>query len=686
MASISLFTLYITLLLPFLPPTTASLSLSSSKANTTSLSLLIKIKSLLDPQNLILTTWSPNATQPCNGSFEGIACNEYGQVVNISLQGKGLYGQIPPEIGQLNSLSGLYLHFNKLHGVVPKELANLTQLSDLYLNVNNLSGHIPPQIGLMPNLQVLQLCYNKLSGNIPTQVGSLKKLNVLALQSNQLSGAIPASLGELLLLNRLDLSFNHLFGSIPLKLADLPLLKVLDIRNNTLSGNVPLALKKLDEGFQYSNNAELCGSGFPSLQICSASTPNSNKPEPFGADTNHLPSKNIPESANVRDNKLNNSRKSLSAVVVGVAGVIIALAVAGLLTFTWHRRQKQKIGSTCDNGDSRLSTDDVMEVRRRSASPLISLEYSNGWDPLGKRDEVSSFSQEVFESYMFNLDEVESATQYFSETNLLGKSGFSAIYKGMLRDGSIVAIKCVSKVSCKSDEAEFVKGLKVLTSLKHENLLRLRGFCCSKGRGECFLIYEFVSNGNLLQHLDVKEGGRKVLDWPTRKSIIRGIAKGIEYLHGSKNGKPTLVHRNISAEKILIDQHYNPLLSDSGIHKLLADDIVFSTLKGSAAMGYLAPEYTTTGRFTEKSDIYAFGMIIFQILSGKSRITQLNCHGAGISRFEDFIDVSLAGNFKESEAARLGEVALLCTHESPNLRPEIGAVMQELDGIITSNS
>ncbi|KAL6500089.1 hypothetical protein OROGR_027999 [Orobanche gracilis] len=191
----------------------------------------------------------------------------------------------------------------------------------------------------------------------------------------------------------------------------------------------------------------------------------------------------------------------------------------------------------------------------------------------------------------------------------------------------------------------------------------------------------------LLEH-DIKESGLRskskrevVLDWPTRKSIIKGIAKGIEYLHGNTNGKPTLVHRNISAEKILIDQHYIPLLSDSGLHKLLADDIIFSTLKSSAAMGYLAPEYTTTGKFTEKSDIYAFGMIIFQILSGKSRITQLNCHGAEISRFQDFIDANLDGEFKELEAARLGEVALLCTHENPDHRPDIGTVMQELDDI-----
>lgn len=260
------------------------------------------------------------------------------------------------------------------------------------------------------------------------------------------------------------------------------------------------------------------------MEICSVS--NQNKPEPFGSENSHLPSKDIPESANVRPNSTNQSKKSQPAVVVGVIGLCIAIAVTGLFSLSWYRRKKQRIGSAFDSSDSRLSTDQAKEVGRRSASPLISLEYSNGWDPLSKRRDASSFSQEVLESYMFNLDEVESATQYFSEMNLLGKSSFSAVYKGVLRDGSAVAIKCISKISCKTDEAEFLKGLKLLTSLKHENLLRLRGFCCSKGRGECFIVYAFVSNGNLLQYLDVKEGATKALDWPTRKSIIRGIAEG----------------------------------------------------------------------------------------------------------------------------------------------------------------
>lgn len=145
----------------------------------TDISLLMAIKASLDPQNLVLTSWSPNATDPCNhSSFEGIACNELGQVVNISLQGKGLYGKIPPEIGQINTLSGLYLHFNHLHGVVPREIANLTHLLDLYLNVNHLSGSIPPEIG---NITGLQGCSFILFSLSPIYLLALNDLNVAVL-------------------------------------------------------------------------------------------------------------------------------------------------------------------------------------------------------------------------------------------------------------------------------------------------------------------------------------------------------------------------------------------------------------------------------------------------------------------------------------------------------------------------
>ncbi|PSR93363.1 Somatic embryogenesis receptor kinase [Actinidia chinensis var. chinensis] len=644
---------------------------------------LMDLKASLDPENALLNTWTPLG-DPCDGSFEGVACNEKGQVANISLQGKGLAGRVSPAIAGLRHLTGLYLHYNSLYGEIPREVSNLTELIDLYLNVNNMTGSIPPELGNMASLQVLQLCYNQFTGSIPRQLGSLKKLSVLALQSNRLTGAIPASLGDLGMLMRLDLSFNHLFGSIPTRLADAPMLGVLDVRNNTLSGNVPPALKRLVQGFQYENNPGLCGVGFSALSACrTLNRVNPNRPEPFEGSTTGLATRDIPETADLKLNcsqtRCSHSSKAPQAsVIVGVIVVTFTLAAVVFLTFSQYRRRKQKLGSSFDIPDNRVSTDQPVEVYRKNGSPLISLEYPNGWDPLADGRNIGNFSQEALQSFRFNLEEIESATQYFARKNLLGRSNFSATYKGILRDGSFVAIKSISKTSCKTEEAEFLKGLNILTSLGHDNLVRLRGFCCSRGRGECFLVYDFVPNGNLLGYLDLKEGDNRVLEWSTRVSIINGIAKGIEYLHGCTMNKPPVVHQNISAEKVLIDHRFKPSLSDSGLHKLLTNDTVFSALKACAAMGYLAPEYTTTGRFTEKSDIYAYGVLVLQILSGKRKLTSSIRVATELCKFPDFIDKNLHGRFSEHEAATIVKVALMCTHESPEKRPSMEAIIQEL--------
>ncbi|CAI9260984.1 unnamed protein product [Lactuca saligna] len=631
---------------------------------------LMDIKASLDPHNTHLGSWTVLGN-PCD--FEGVACNANGQVANISLQGKGLSGKLSPAFSELKHLTGLFLHYNSLSGDFPSEISNLTELSDLYLNVNNLSGSIPVELGNMESLQVLQLCCNQFSGSIPTQLGSLKKLTVLSLQSNHLSGALPASLGDLALLTRLDLSFNRLFGSIPTRLADAPMLQVLDVRNNTLSGNVPLALKRLSGGFQYSNNLGLCGVEFTTLKACSAldlSNPNG------------VPTKNIPETANLKlncsDTRCSNSSKTPQAsIIVGVIVAIVGLSVIGFLAASYYLNKEQKHGNGLDPSDICIDQLKSKEICRKNGSPLINLEYSNGWDPLAEGRRFGGVSQEVIRSFRFNLEEIESATQYFAPGNLLGKSVFSAIHKGMLRDGTVVAIKSIIKSSCKSEEVEFLKGLNVLTSLRHENLVRLRGFCCSKGRGECFLIYDFVPNGNLLRYLDMKDDSH-VLEWSTRASIINGIAKGIEYLHGSKLNKPALVHQNISVKNVLLDQRFKPLLSDSGVHQLLTKDTVFSSLKASAAMGYLAPEYATTGRFTQKSDIYAFGVLVFQIISGKRKFASAARFAAESCTFIDFIDPNLHGRFCEHEAAKFAKIALMCTHELPEQRPSVEEVVQEL--------
>uniref|UniRef100_A0A7N0V1E6 Protein kinase domain-containing protein n=1 Tax=Kalanchoe fedtschenkoi TaxID=63787 RepID=A0A7N0V1E6_KALFE len=646
------------------------------------LQALLDLKSALDPLNLYLSSWT-GAGLLCDGSFEGVACHENGRVANISLQGKGLTGKLSPAIGRLTQLTGLYLHYNSLTGEVPREVSELDLLSDLYLNVNNFSGAIPAEIGTMAGLQVLQLCYNQFTGSIPAQFGALPKLSVLALQSNRLTGAIPASLGNLGSLMRLDLSFNHLFGSIPSKLADAPSLKVLDLRNNTLSGNVPPGLRKLNEWFLYENNLGLCGVGYAALEACpTAGVADRDRPEPYGVN-----GAQIPQSANLhlpcnqtQCVAASRSRGSKASVVIGLILFTLASSAIGVFTMVLYRRRKvMKLGdSVAAVGSSRASVDWPKEVRRKNGSPLISLEYSQGWDPLADYRSLGKFPHKVMQDFRFNLEEVESATQYFSEANLLSRNSFSAVYKGFLRDGSIVAIKRINKSSCKSDDGEFLKGLNVLTLLRHDNVVRLRGFCCSRGRGECFLIFDYVPNGSLSKFLDLDEGDDRILEWSTRVSIIRGIAKGIEYLHASELAKPALVHQNISADKVLINNQFNPLLSSCGLHKLLTNDVVFSTLKASAAMGYLAPEYAATGRLTDKSDVYAFGVLILQIISGKRVVANLIQNGACPGQVTDFVDPNLRGRFFEHEAAKLAKIALICSHESPSERPSLTTIVEEL--------
>ncbi|XP_020676216.1 LRR receptor kinase SERK2 [Dendrobium catenatum] len=648
------------------------------------LEALMEVKAALDPEGRFLSSWAVGEA-PCAGTFVGVACNERGQVANISLQGKGLSGSISPAVARLKSLSGLYLHYNAISGSVPKEISSLTQLSDLYLNVNNLSGNIPEEIGGMINLQVLQLGYNQLTGSIPIQLGLLKKLTVISLQYNRLNGAIPASLGDLAQLSWMDLSFNQLFGSIPVKLSQISQLYVLDLRNNSLSGNVPSELKILNERFKYANNSDLCGAGFPSLRLCTAADILNPKrtDEPYGP---HSP-QDIPLSANITSecNGSLCSKSSESPITASVIGVIVILVTGttlGLLAFTsWYLKRRQINNSGLLQGfELKINHGHPNEIYRRRASPLASLEYSTGWDPLAEGRCGVGFSKEVSQDFIFNLEEIECATQYFSEANLIKKSNFSATYRGLLRDGAMVAVKSISKTSCKSEEAEFLKGLKILTKLQHENLLRLRGFCCSRARGECFLVYDFISNGKLSQYLDVKsEENGWFLDWPSRVTIIRGIAKGIEYLHSSsaKANKSSMVHQNISADKILLDNNFNPYVTGCGLYKLLADDVVFSTLKANAAMGYLAPEYTAEGRLTEKSDIYAFGMIVFQILMGKKRVSHLK-FVAEDDTIKDIIDEKLRGNFSKPEASKLADIALLCTSDVPSQRPTMETVLKEL--------
>ncbi|XP_047158290.1 LRR receptor-like serine/threonine-protein kinase RGI5 [Vigna umbellata] len=644
---------------------------------------LMDLKISLDPEDTVLASWTSDG-DPCSGSFLGVACNEHNKVANISLPGRGLSGRVSPAVAELRCLSGLYLHFNHLSGDIPREIANLTELMDLYLNVNNLSGTIPPDIGNMISLQVLQLGYNQLEGNIPKELGSLKQLNAMSLQHNRLTGQIPLTLGSLENLRKLYLSSNNFNGIIPATLADIANLEVLDIQNNSLSGTVPSALRRLGEGFKGADNPDLCAVGFSTLKTCNNDTIYGVGQISSGnISINNNPSITFSNPANTHLNcsqiHCSKSRRFLHLVIAAsVTTTIITFLSSGIFVFVRYRRHRQRVRNTSDCSESQPSPNLAKDFYR-SSSPLVNLEnYYNGWDSVADGQNASGLSLEYLNRFRFNIDEIESATQHLSEANLLGKSKLSAVYKGVHRDGSLVAIRSISATCCKTEEDEFLKGLILLTTLRHENIVKMKGFCYSRSRGEWYFVYDFATRGNLSQYLDKEDGSDSVLEWSKRVSIIRGIAKGIGYLHSDEASKPTIVHQNVSVEKVILDHEFNPLIMDAGLPKLLAEDVVFSALKASAAMGYLAPEYITTGRFTEKSDTYAFGVIVLQVLSGKALVGGSIRVAVEAFRFEDFVDTNLKGNYSKSEAAILSKLAIMCTNEVPEQRPTMVEVIQEL--------
>eukprot|EP00250_Pteridium_aquilinum_P017539 c23681_g1_i1 orf=161-2512(+) len=713
--------------------------------------VLMRVKAALDPEGHVLHSWVVPA-----GVFEGVAWNGEGKVANISLQGRGLQGFIPSAIAELDALTGLYLHYNKLRGPIPAVLYKLSSLTDLYLDVNLLTGTIPAELGLLYKLQALQLCCNALEGGIPMELGALKQLNVLALQHNNLVGEIPPSLGYLVALSRLDLSFNRLNGTIPVSLERLTKLTIVDVRSNSLSGPVPPALRKLQQGFVYGNNSILCGDGFSSLLPCStgatptmSSTTQVNPDQPIAG---AQPPSNVSSAAESADPQYSTSagqklkvgtKTAQVAVVSGVVAFAVGGVLIGMLIFVLFRRHKQRISSAFELSDSlKLGTlgapfsselkpfSGVMNnnYQGSKANKLHSETHMASTSAANHRASRSfgSFSGVVFfngshQSFQYDLEELEVATNFFSDKNLLGKrAGHSAVYKGVLRDGSSVAIRALHKASCKTGLSEFKSVVGIIAQLRHENIVALKGFCCSSSKADCFLVYDFMTNGTLQEHLDRRSAYSKTaktsgnLDWAARARIAINIARGLHFMH--KGTDDAVIHQNVSAANVLLDQNCNAFLSDAGLHRLLVDDIVFSVLKASAARGYLSPEYVTTGRLTEKSDVYALGVLLLQLLTGKTpqfagaggheqvddekevvgdiAVRQSNrcprrdnCNNmvswarslVGAGCVEELMDPSLKGKYSSVAATHMAAVAFACTQEDSGERPDSSEVVSLLE-------
>ncbi|KAJ4980919.1 hypothetical protein NE237_031756 [Protea cynaroides] len=291
---------------------------------------------------------------------------------------------------------------------------------------------------------------------------------------------------------------------------------------------------------------------------------------------------------------------------------------------------------------------------------------------------------------LFSYNELKSATNSFHASSKLGRGGFGTVYKGILKSGTQVAVKALSTES-RQGMNEFLNEIRTLTNVRHPNLVELLG-CCIQGNNR-ILVYEYVENNSLDQALLGPKSKTIKLDWSKRSAICIGTARGLAFLH--EGLEPHIVHRDIKASNILLDKDFVPKIGDFGLAKLFPENITHISTQIAGTRGYLAPEYARRGQLTKKADVYSFGILMLEIVSGRS--SRMVTWG-GMQKFLlewtwqlyegekllELVDPEL-GEYSEEEVLRYIKVALFCTQAAAGRRPTMAQVVDMLSRHIRLN-
>ncbi|KAI9083601.1 hypothetical protein K1719_034543 [Acacia pycnantha] len=585
-------------------------------------------------------------------------------ITNLSIVGNRISGSIPADLGEIASLRELNLEDNQLGGHLPQSLGNLSNLRRLLLSANNFTGIIPETFGNLKNLTDFRIDGSTLSGKIPSFIGNWTELTYLNMQGTGMEGPIPSTISLLKELKELRIS--DLRGTTTMTFPDLKDMKNLErlvLRNCLITGPIP---KYIGTGFKYLKDfnivKEAGGVGKGITKVFDVDVNNSTLEIHLywaGKGTTAIPTRGVYgpliSAITVTPNfkvpsqgfSVNDQRKEKGLSTEAIIGIVVGLCVFLILVV------------------------------------LIIILRKNGF--LGGKDPQDIDLKGLdLKTGMFTLKEIKVATNNFNTDNKIGEGGFGPVFKGILPDGRIIAVK---KLSAKSRQGnrEFLNEVGMIFALQHACLVKLYG-CCVEG-DQLLLVYEFMDNNSLARALF--EEFQLKLDWPTRHKICVGIARGLIYLHEESRFK--IVHRDIKATNVLLDKDLNPKISDFGLAKLYEEEITHISTRIAGTRGYMAPEYAMHGYLTKKADVYSFGIVALEIVSGKTNTTQKSEEECFYLRdwahqlkdenhLMDLVDPQLGEDFNREEIMTVIDVALQCTENSPALRPTMTKVLSILEG------
>ncbi|OIV96431.1 hypothetical protein TanjilG_09858 [Lupinus angustifolius] len=660
------------------------------------------------------------------------------QVATLALQGNKLSGRIPPVIGLMqaldildlrnNMLSGpippvlgnliyakiLYLNGNRLTGSIPPELGNLTNVHYLELSDNHLSGHIPPELGKLTDLLILNVANNNLEGPIPDNISSCRNLNSLNVNGNKLNGTIPLAFHTLESMTYLNLSSNNLQGCIPIELSLIGNLDTLDISNNNISGSIPSSLGNLEHLLKLSlsrnhltgsipaefrnlrsvmrmrlENNKLSGgvrplANCPSLSLLNVSynnltgvIPTSNNFTRFPPDSfignpglcgywlgsschgSRTAERELDkgfradvqnELTNVIDHTVTLSKAAILGIAIGVLMVLLMILLA------------------------------ACQLQNSAPFPDGSLDKSVNYSPPKLVILDMNMALHVYEDIM-------RITENLSEKYIIGHGASSKVYKCVLMNCKPVAVKRIYS-QYPQYLKEFETELATIGSIKHRNLVALQGYSLSPFGN--LLFYDYMENGSLWDLLHGPNKKKKLV-WDIRLKIALGAAQGLAYLH--HDCTPHIIHRDVKSSNILLDKDMESHITDFGIAKSLNPTNSHTSTHIMGTIGYIDPEYARTSRLTEKSDVYSYGIVLLELLTGRKAVdNESNLHHLILSKTAnnavmEIIDPDITATCKDIGTVRkVFQLALLCTKTQPNDRPAMHEVARILETLVSSST